>query len=148
MSEEWNVFPDSERLATDILVAAVSGGDYDSLSLVNDLDVGVVLPPNPTYPAIVVARIGGIPRERHRLDHPNLQFDVWGNTKAEAHDVAQVSRRALHAAEGQVWRDETTHVAYAVLTGVEDALGLSWQFDTVSNQPRYTFAVYFTVHVP
>lgn len=137
---DFDIFPDSERLATDILVAA----DFSPFTV----DVGTELPAEPVYPSIVISRVGGFPTQRRRLDHPNIQLDVWAETKAAAHDVAQIARVRLHQAEGKVWRDDTTHLPYAVLTGVEDALGLAWQFDTINNTPRYVLAVYFTVHVP
>lgn len=141
MSEAFNIFPDAEQLAIEILYASVSdaGGPFESYLPV---DVGTELPSEPTYPAIVVSRVGGVPTERHRLDHANIQFDVWADTKPAAHDVAQIARAVLHRAEGKIFSTPS-----CVLTGVEDAFGLAWQFDTVSNQPRYTFAVYLTLHV-
>lgn len=141
MMAEWDVFPDAEQVAVVILNAA-SFTPYT-------VECGTELQSGTTYPAIVATRVGGVPRERHRLDRPNVQLDVWADTKAAAHDVAQMARTHLHSAEGKVWGIGSGPVVpIAVVTGVEDSLGLSWQFDTISNKPRYVLGVYLTMHKP
>lgn len=115
--------PDAEAVVIGILRAA-------------DVPVASALPANPVYPLVIVKRIGGVPAEKHHTDNPSLQVEAWGTDKAEAHDLAQASRAAIHEAEGQSFNDLS-----AFITGVEDTLGLSWSPDPVSNRARYLFGV-------
>lgn len=123
-------FPDAEAVAITVLK--------------NSYPVMSSLPKDPSYPCVVIRRIGGVPANKHHLDFANLQFDVWGNDKAQAHDLAQGVRAAIHAAEGTLL---TSPIA-AYISGVEDTLGLSWLADPVSNQARYVFAVGLYITVP
>ena len=65
---ETDVMPDAESVASKIIRAGTGGRVYSSI------------PSKPTYPLIVVQRLGGIPRTR-RLDAANIQVDVWGTSK-------------------------------------------------------------------
>lgn len=64
----------------------------------------IILPQEPTYPAVTYQRIDG-PRE-HALSadmgipHPRIQIDSWGNTHVQAWAVATQVRGAL-----QRWSD-------------------------------------------
>jgi len=135
---DFRVFPDSEYLAIQILKADVSGafGSYTPR-----IDTKLPADPDWTKGVVQVQRVGGVPKQRRALDHANMQIDVWHETKKDAHNIAQLARVILHRAEGKVY---TTPVA--VLTGVEDSLGLAWRFDTLNLKPRYMFGVYLSVH--
>jgi hypothetical protein len=137
---DFEVFPDSEYLAVQVLKAEEGSGKLFGNP---GPRIGTKLPTEPdwTKGVIQVQRVGGIPTERRRLDHANIQVDVWHENKADAHDIAQIARAVLHRGEGKKYSTPA-----AVLTGVEDALGMHWQFDQINLKPRYTFAVYFTVH--
>ncbi len=130
---EYDEFPDVEALAGAVVrtvVTAISNRCYSSL------------PKTPTYPLVLVKRIGGVPKERHRLDRPRLQIEAWGTTKSEAYDIAQAARVALHGMEGQTY---TTPVN-GFIASVRDDLGLTWSPDPVTNKDRYIFGVSLTSH--
>lgn len=116
-------FPDAEAVVIGILREA-------------EFPAASAIPAHPTYPLVIVKRIGGLPAEKHHTDNPNLQVEAWGTDKAEAHDLAQATRAAIHEAEGQTFNDLA-----AFITGVEDTLGLSWSPDPVSSRARYVFGV-------
>lgn len=137
---DFAVLPDSEYLAVKILKAEIGAG---KLFGTPGPRIGTRLPAEPDFSkgVIQVQRIGGIPTQRRWLDHANIQIDVWHDMKADAHDMAQLARVILHKGEGKQYATPA-----AVLTGVEDALGLAWQFDSLNLKPRYTLGVYLTVH--
>lgn len=124
---DFQVFPDAEAAVGTAIRAAnipgIGGRVYSSV------------PKSPTFPLIVVRRIGGRPTVRQSLDTAHIQIDVWGRNKGEAHDAAQLARVALHRAEGTVQRD-------AFITAVEDSLGLSWQPDPDTDRDRYILGAY------
>src|SRR4051812_22944304 len=136
MTATFRPFPDSELLATTILNAA-SFGSYT----IADGMIGNRLPDTPTYPVIVVRRVGGVPSDRHRVDNPEIQANVWGDTKKAAQDVAALARAALFTAEGRLFSlADGTRV---FLSGVEDSIGLSDLFDPLNKIPHYVFSVRF-----
>jgi hypothetical protein len=96
--------------------------------------VGTAVPAGPTFPYLVVRRFGGIPPVRGHLDAARLQVDAWGRTKTEARYRAATAQAALLA------MPQAAH-AGAVMTGVADDLGLTWQPDPEDAQPRYLFGV-------
>lgn len=95
------------------------------------------IPRDPTYPLITVSRIGGIPAVREALDTANIQIDVWGGTKSEAHDIAARARVVLLTLAGTL----ITSPVRAWISAVEDSLGLTWQPDAVTGRDRYIFGV-------
>lgn len=98
---------------------------------------GSSLPPkNTVWPFITVKRLGGVPQDKYMLDRANLQIDVWGNNKSDAHSTAQAARRVLHALEGTTSSDFN-----GVITCVEDSLGLFWLPDQETKRDRYIFSV-------
>ena len=136
---DFAVLPDSEYLAVRILKDALTAGSFQSYTP----RIGTKIPASPDFTkgVLTVQRVGGMPTQRRWLDHANIQVDVWHDNKADAHNIAQLARVVLHQAEGKKY---TTPAC--VLTGVEDALGLAWQFDSLNLKARYTLRVYFTVH--
>lgn len=100
--------------------------------------VSTTIPHDAEAPYVAVRRIGGAPVERHRLDAPEVQVDVYGPNKAESHDLAQAVRVAIHEAEG-------TTVTYsdgaANVHGVDDAMGIAWLADPTTKRDRFTFTV-------
>jgi hypothetical protein len=119
-------FPDAQLWAADVLNAALAAGVYSSL------------PNAPTFPMVVVQRIGGVPTERHALDRARLQVSVWGRNLTEAQSLAQQARQALHAAEGN-------RTGFAFVTAVEDDLGLAFLRDPETGRDRYIFGVVVTL---
>jgi len=133
---EWEIFPDSEALAAQIIRDAGYFAErvYSSI------------PKNPTYPICVLKRIGGQPAERHRLDAAEIQVDVWGNNKSAARDGAEAARVALHEAEGLSFYTDLGDIEDAFITGVDDVVGLTFLPDPTSEKDRYLFQVRIYVH--
>lgn len=90
---------------------------------------------------VVITRIGGVPSLAVRIDNPRLDVDVYAEDKGAAHDLAQVTRAALHdLPEGE-------HTALgAVVANVTDDTGLQWLPDPGTNAARYSFTVRLAVH--
>lgn len=124
---ETVTFPNATAVVRSILEDALA-----------DAHVYSSLPKAPTFPTVVVQRIGGLAREKHALDQPNLQVSVWGRSDTEAHDVAQAARQALIAVEG-------TEVADAFITDVSESFGLTQLLDPVTGRDRYIFGVSVTL---
>lgn len=128
---DWAGFPDTEAIAIKALRdAGVCGGRvYSSV------------PNTPTWPILVVQRLGGLPAVERRLDRARVQVDAWGTNKAEARDAAEAARLALHRAEGDAFPSLAGYV-----TGVEDELGLMFLPDQETKRDRYIFAVAVYAH--
>lgn len=126
------LLPDAELLAVNALRT-----DADLIALVAGR-VYTAVPAEPTFPLVRVTRIGGVPVISQHLDVARLQVDVWGATKYQARTVAAAAQAVLHTIAG-------IH-AEGVVTAVEDDLGLSWQPDQETDQPRYVFGVAMFVH--
>lgn len=124
-------FPDTEAMASKAMIAAgVCGGRvYSSI------------PNNPTFPLVILTRVGGLPSVERRLDSASLQIDVYGNNKSEARAAADSARLALHSSEGTTWTAEG-----GFISGVEDSLGLSFQPDPEIKRDRYIFGVIVHSH--
>ncbi len=133
----YDPFPDAEHLAVQILRTSTEWGSFSP-------SIGTKLPNEPVWTSgvITVHRAGGVPAERHRLDRANVQVDVWHETKQSAHDIAQLARAIIHRAEGSKFATPA-----CALTGVDDAIGLSWLFDDLNMKPRYLFGVYLAAHL-
>ena len=131
----FDVFPDAEAAASIILRNAnISGGRvYSSI------------PATPTFPLIVVERVGGIPAVRQRLDRARVQISTWGNSKSETRLIAMQARAALLTAEGTTVVISTGN---AVITGVDDDLGLFWSPDSATDRDRHIFGVEIFLHAP
>lgn len=127
----YSRFPDVEAMANKALrTANVCGGRvYSSI------------PRTPTWPLVVVQRLGGSAAIERRLDQARIQVDVYGENKSQARAEADKARLALHAAEGIAF---TTEMGF--ITGVLDESGLTWMPDPVTNRDRYTFGVLIFAH--
>jgi hypothetical protein len=125
-------FPDAEAAAAYILRSAgIPGlnGVYSSL------------PNDPNWPVAVVERVPSTPADRYSLDRAAIQVSVWGNTQAEAHDIAQEARAELVRAEGTtLWEDAGAPVDCEI-TAVRDDLGVFRLPDALSKKDRYVFQV-------
>lgn len=90
------------------------------------------LRPSPTYPVVLIQRIGGV-GIWPALDEPAEQIDVVGGTKAQCKALTMVVRAAVLAIANDV-------VPAAVLVSASEEVGPSWLPDTVPVPPipRYT----------
>ncbi|GGM04735.1 hypothetical protein GCM10010099_21070 [Streptomyces cinereus] len=106
------VFPDAEQVAVALLRAGLAAGTSVGTewpaNLADKLPAGVVS----------VARGGGAVELKFVTEDVTLDIDVLAATKKAAHDLAQLTRAHLHAAEG-------TTVAGARIYGVSD-ISLIW----------------------
>lgn len=127
-----DLFPDAEAVASTALRAAGITRVYS------------MIPKNPTYPLVIVRRVGGVPTTRHRLDTADLQFDAYGETKSAARLLAAQVRQAMMEAEAT---SVTVRTGNAYVTAVEDVMGMTWLTDP-ANLPisRYTFTMRVFLH--
>ena len=138
MSQTHDTFPDAEAFVTWALRDAA----------ITDLDgVHTSMPKQPAATVAIVGRIGGIPVERHRLDSPSIQVDVYAPTQSVAHDVAAECRAALMRLEGGAFGIGMDDCPVPiVVTLVEDSLGLSFIPDPTTSKDRYIFGVRLVTH--
>lgn len=100
MSEPYITFPDVERLVVDLLK------DRGELA-------GVVVDVQPpagfdgSQRAVLVSRVGGAWAEDPRLDHPLVDLEVYGPSKAVAHTVSLVARALVLQLRGAVYGGAT-----------------------------------------
>jgi hypothetical protein len=123
-------FVDAERYVGEALRAASTGAGTRVYSSI---------PKSPTWPLITLQRIGGMPVDKHRVDRASIQIAVWADTKSAAHDIAQEARVAILRMEG-------TTPNGAVIAGVTDQLGMTWQPDPVTQRDRYIFGMMLVIH--
>lgn len=134
----YHVFPDAEAIATHVIREA----DIEGVN-----GVYTSLPNNPDYAVVIAKSLPSRPAERHRLARARIQVEAWGNSKSEAHDIAQEARVALHEAEGQTFDVDDGAPVDAFITGVDDVLAPGWMPDPVTNKDRYIFIVHLYVHI-
>jgi hypothetical protein len=90
------------------------------------------------YPHVVSMRLGGPPAEKHALDAPRIQLEVWGDndsTKSEVLDYARDAWRELLELEEEIIElsdGERVHI-----TEVAPEIGLQWLPDPPTARPRY-----------
>ena len=94
MNQPVVTFPDAELVAVTVLRAALEGGTHVGTEwpdgLQQKLAAGVVS----------VTRGGGATVQRYVTEDVTLDVDVLAATKGHAHDLAQLARAHLRAAEG------------------------------------------------
>ena len=100
---------------------------------------------NPTFPLIVIRRVGGFPAVRQYLDQARIQVDVWGGakgdgpgqpTKSDIMDIAALARKTVMELEGTTIHEPVD----AFVAAVNDGSGLYWLPDPHTGRDRYTFA--------
>jgi len=104
--------------------------DHASVAAIVEDRAFPAIPPDPTYPLLVVRRVAGRRIVRDRLDAPRIQIDAYAATKADAWELAATVQAALPELVG-------VHMQ-GVVTGVDEMIGPTWMPDPVTNQPRYT----------
>jgi hypothetical protein len=92
--------------------------------------------PNPRPPEFVrIERLGGL-RKNLILDRPRIDVECWSGSEGDAADLAGRVRAYVLAMAGK--RSTTT------VYDVREVSGPMWLPDSVSGQPRYSFAVEFS----
>ena len=93
----------------------------------------------PELPRLRVVRVGGTLAVPRRLDGARLQFEAWASTKQAARHLAATAHAAM-------WEANNATNNGAVITGVEDSLGLGWLPDPVTSAPRYIWGQVVYIH--
>lgn len=98
-----------------------------------------------TWPLIVSMRLGGNPAEKHALDAPRIQMEVWGEKDTDKSTVLNYAREAWREAlelEGETV--ELSDGEAVFVSAVEPEIGLQWLPDAPTGRPRYiaSFRVY------
>lgn len=127
------VLPDAELLAVTILRANAA------LAALIGPRAYTELPANPTFPLVVLQRIGGAPSIRGWVDAARLQLEGYALTKHEARLVTATAQAAMHKAEG------TTQPA-AVIGAVDTLTGPRWVPDEPTDRPRYLIEMTINTH--
>ena len=94
------------------------------------------------YPHAVSMRLGGAPGERHALDAPRIQIEIWGDNTTKKADVLELARDAYHAmleAEGSIV--ELSDGERVMLSAVMPEIGLQWLPDPPTARPRYVMSL-------
>lgn len=120
------LLPDAERLVGDFL-----RGHTDVVALVGTR-VTTALPREPTWPAVTLSRLGGVPSLAGYLDDARLELACYGATKQQAHGLARTVEAAMLTIVGVRALGTVTYV-------VEEGEGLRWDPDEAfePDQPRY-----------
>jgi len=112
------LFGDAERLLADWLRGEIDAPVSSKV-------------PSPRPPRFVTVRRHGGPRAHTVVDAPQIGVEAWGETDADAHDLAQAARSALlYRLPGQVIDGHTVY-------RVTEIGGPGNLPDPVSGQPRY-----------
>lgn len=131
MSQPVVVFPDAELVAVTVLRAALTPGTHVGTEWPDDLIAALA------DGVVSVSRGGGATVQRHVTEDVTLDIDNLAATKGEAHDLAQLVRAHLCAAEG-------TTVDGAQLYTVRD-VSLIWLPDRPDPEtdpiPRYVLVM-------
>ena len=88
------VFPDAELVAVTVLRTALEAGVTVGTEWPEDLAAAV------TTGVVSVTRVGGATVQRFVTEDVTLDIDVLAAEKGQAHDLAQLARAYLRAAEG------------------------------------------------
>ncbi len=125
--------PDAERLVAGYLRAR------PAVTALVGARVSTELPATPVFPAVTLTRVGGLPGVAGYLDRPRIELSCWAATKAAAHALARIVEDAMLAIVG-------AHAIGTVTGIIEDGLGLQWNPDPDTDQPRYQFLVELYTH--
>ena len=127
------MLPDAERLVADHLRADTA------VAAAVGTRVSTELPKQPTFPAVTLTRVGGVPSVPGYLDGPRLELAAWGTTKGQAQSLARSVEAAMLTLVG-------AHALGVVTLVIESGEGLRWDPDDTfdPDQPRYqmVFDVY------
>ena len=118
---------DSEKLAIDFLKT-----QQEIIDLVATR-VGSKIPSNPTYPLLVIRRLGGAQLVANHLDRARLQIDAWGSS---ADDKGGARLLAVTVQALFLQRMVRQHTL-GVVTKVEELVGPNWQPDPTTSRARY-----------
>lgn len=130
------VLPDAELAVIQYLRSRT-----EVTSLVPAARITTTLPTEPTYPVILVKRIGGLAKAWQQIDEPALQVEVVGGSRYQCQQIARTVRACLLA----IFNDTVTE---AVLASASEEVGIQWIPDTVvvPPLPRYVARYQVLLH--
>lgn len=130
------LLPDVEQLVVSFLSA-----QSELIELLEGNRIYTAIPNEPTFPLLLVRRVGGEPSVGRPLviDQPLLQLDAYGGTKKKAHDLISTARAVI--------ADRIQGVHTAGVVAWFDFGNLSWlpDADYTPARPRYVADVTLTV---
>jgi hypothetical protein len=133
MPEYTDTFPDLKAAAIRVLLNAGAGAAGNR--------VYSSLPTSPTWPLVLVKRIGGTPAHQAVLDRANLQIEVWGTSQKECFDIANSCRKSIIDARGSLI---TWTGGKAWVTDAYENLGPQDLPDPVTGRDRTIFGLVIT----
>lgn len=116
--------PDTVALICDYLRDELDGRGY------TDIHVGARVPDDRPTRFVRVRRTGGT-KLNLVVDDAQLSVETWGETEAAAHDLAQLCRGLIHAAD-------STELAGTQVYRIAEVAGPADLPDPLSNQPRFS----------
>jgi hypothetical protein len=95
-----------------------------------------------TWPLVVTYRAGGVPAEKHAIDAPRIQLEVWGDTGTSKSAVFNYGREAwLELLDLAGETVELSDGEACFFSAVEPEIGLQWLPDLPTSRPRYIASV-------
>lgn len=133
MAYPITVLPDSELALIQYLRSKT-----ELTALVPAERITTALPPQPTYPVVLIQRIGGQALAWQRLDEPAYQVDVVGGSRYQCQQIARTVRACILAIFNDV-------VSEATLSSASEEVALQWMPDDVVVPPLSRFTARYRV---
>lgn len=130
-----NVLPDAELAVIQYLRSRT-----EVTALVPAERITTTLPSQPTYPVVLVQRIGGLAAAWQQIDEPALQVEVVGGSRYQCQQLARTVRACLLAI-----RNDT--VAEATLVSGAEEVAIQWMPDMVVVPPLPRFVARYRVFI-
>lgn len=130
-----NVLPDAELAVIQYLRSRT-----EVTALVPSDRITTTLPPQPTYPVVLVQRIGGLATAWQQIDEPALQVEVVGGSRYQCQQLARTVRACLLAI-----RNDT--VAEGTLVSGTEEVAIQWMPDMVVVPPLPRFVARYRVFI-
>ncbi len=132
------VFPDAEQVTVDLLLAALEQGTHIGTEWPDDLPQAV------KAGVVAVTRSGGAVVQRYVLEDVTLDIDVLAADKGQAHDLVQLVRAHLCAAENSI----VNGVRIYAVTDIS-LIWLPYQAEAETDPiPRYVLVMQMRLRAP
>lgn len=132
MAYPVNVLPDGELALIQYLRSRTEITDFVPADRIT-----TALAPQPTYPVVLVRRIGGLVKS-WQIDEPAFQVEVVGGSRYQCQQIARAVRACILAI-----RNDT--VAEATLVAGFEEVGIQWIPDNVVVPPLPRFVARYQV---
>lgn len=100
--------------------------------------ITTAIAPQPTYPVVIVQRIGGIALAKENIDEAAIQISVFGGSQYQCSTLARTIRAAISAIQND------TVSAGVLVSGWEES-GLAWLPDETTTPPLSRFVARYQV---